>query len=115
MADEAPGAPPDKTNRQAYLEEQIQRQKRGEPIDVEWVAEELQRVRREQLARLQASQRNLRWLVIGAAALLIVMWARSGAALDRSGIVMLGLVVIGLFAAFVLRGKGPRPGPPPGR
>ena len=106
-----PGGPPDKTNRKAYLEEQIQRQKRGEPIDVEWVTEELQRIRHEQLARLQASQRNLRWLVIGSAILMIVLWARNGGMLDKGGYVSLGLVVIGLFAALVLRGakRGPRP------
>src|SRR3954469_5568625 len=97
MADDEPGASPDKTNRKAYLEEQIQRQKRGEPIDVEWVTEELQRVRREQMARLQASQRNLRWLVIGSAILMIVLWARNGAVLDKGGYVALGLIVIGLF------------------
>jgi hypothetical protein len=101
-----PGDSPDRTDRKAYLEEQIQRQKRGEPIDVDWVAEELQRVRREQLARIESSQRNLRWLVIGAAIILIVMWARNGAALDRGGFVTLGLIVIGLLAAFVLRGRG---------
>ena len=78
MADEAPSGSPDKSNRKAYLEEQLQRQKRGEPIDVEWVAEELQRVRREQVAKMQASQRNLRWLVIGTAILLIILWARNG-------------------------------------
>ena len=69
MADDATRSMlgPDKTDRKAYLEEQIQKQKRGEPIDVEWVAEELQRVRREQVARIESTQRNLRWLVIGAA------------------------------------------------
>ena len=111
MADEAPpappGGPPEKGDRKAYLEEQIQRQKRGEPIDVEWVTEELGRVRRDQTARMQASQRNLRWLVIGAAVLLVVQWARNGATLDRGGFVTLGLVVIGLFAALVIR-RGPR-------
>ena len=96
----------DPSDRKAYLEEQIQRQKRGEPIDVEWVAEELQRVRREQVARIESTQRNLRWLVIGTAVVLVVMWARSGAALDRGGFVTLGLIVIGLLAAFVLRGRG---------
>jgi hypothetical protein len=101
-----PGGPPDRTDRKAYLEDQVQRQKRGEPIDVEWVAAELQRVRREQLARIESSQRNLRWLVIGTAVILIVMWARNGAALDRGGFVTLGLIVIGLLAAFVLRGRG---------
>jgi len=84
----------------------MERQKRGEPIDVEWVKEELQRVRREQIARLQASQRNLRWLVIGAALLMFVLWARNGGMLDRGGIVTLGLILIGLLAAFALRGKG---------
>ena len=101
-----PGGPPDRNDRKAYLEEQIQKQKRGEPIDVEWVAEELQRVRREQVARIESTQRNLRWLVIGTAVVLVVMWARSGAALDRGGFVTLGLIVIGLLAAFVLRGRG---------
>jgi len=74
---------------------------------VEWVAEELQRVRREQMARLHASQRNLRWLVIGSAILMIVLWARNGGVLDKGGFVTLGLIVIGLFAAFALR-RGPR-------
>ncbi len=101
------GAPPDKTDRKAYLEEQIQRQKRGEPIDVEWVTEELQRIRREQIARIQTSQRNLRWIVTGAAVLMLVLWARSGGVFDRGGFVTLGLVVIGLLAAFALR-RGPR-------
>ena len=106
MADDEAAGSPDKTDRKAYLEEQIQKQKRGEPIDVEWVAEELQRVRREQVARIESTQRNLRWLVIGTAAILVVMWVRSGATLDRGGFVTLGLIVIGLLAAFVLRGRG---------
>ena len=106
MADDAPGAPPDTTARTAYLEEQIQKHKRGEPIDVEGVPEELPRVRREQVARLQASQRNLRWLVLGTAALMIVLWARNGAALDRGGFITLGLIVIGLLTVFVLRRRG---------
>jgi len=102
-----PGGPPDKTDRKAYLEEQIQRQKRGEPIDVEWVTEELQRIRREQIARIHKSQRNLRWIVTGAAILMLVLWARNGGVLDSSGFVTLGLIVIGLLAAFALR-RGPR-------
>jgi len=101
------GGPPDKIDRKAYLEEQIQRQKRGEPIDVEWVAEELQRIRREQIARIHTSQRNLRWIVTGAAILMLVLWARNGGLLDGGGFVTLGLVVIGLLAAFALR-RGPR-------
>jgi len=101
-----PGPPPDKTDRKAYLEEQFRRKERGEPIDVEWVAEELQRVRREQIARLQASQRNMRWLVIGAAILLLVLWAKNGGMFDRGGYVMLGLVALGLIMAFVVRRSG---------
>jgi hypothetical protein len=103
-----PGGPPDRKDRKAYLEEQIQKQKRGEPIDVEWATEELQRIRREQVARLEASQRNLRWLVIGTALLLVVMWARNGAALDREAAVMLGMVVVGLLAAYVVRRRSKR-------
>src|SRR5262245_28313588 len=105
---EAETAPTDKKDRKAYLEEQIQRKERGEPIDVAWVAEGLQRVRREQIARLQASQRHMRWLVIGAAILLFVLWAGRGGVMDRGGFVSLGLILIGLLAAFALR-RGPRP------
>jgi|KBSMisStaDraftv2_1062788.scaffolds.fasta_scaffold1088922_2 hypothetical protein len=109
-----PGGPPDRKDRKAYLEEQIQRQKRGEPIDVDWVAEELQRVRIEQITRLQASQQNLRWLVIGAAALMLVLWAQKSGMLDRGGYVMFGLMALVVIAAFLLRrGTGSKPGPPP--
>jgi hypothetical protein len=101
-----PIGPPDKTDRKAYLEEQFRKKERGEPIDVEWVAEELQRVRRDQIARLQASQRNMRWLVIGAAILLLVLWAKNGGMFDRGGYVMLGLVALGLIMAFVVRRSG---------
>jgi hypothetical protein len=110
MADDAaPGGPPppaDKGDRKAYLEEQIEKQKRGEPIDVAWVKDELQRVRQEQVARLESSQRNLRWLVLGAALILIVMWARNGATLDQTGFVTLGLIVVGLLAVFMVRRRG---------
>ena len=95
----------DPSNRKAYLEEQIERQKRGEPIDVDWVKDELQRVRGEQNARLQASQRNMRFLVIAASLLMVVLWARKGATLDRGSFIMLGLVVIGLLVVFALRGR----------
>jgi hypothetical protein len=114
MADDETSRPPDKGDRKAYLEEQIRRKERGEPIDVEWVAEELQRVRREQTARLQASQRNMRWLVIAAAALLIVMWAQKSGMFDRGGYVMIGLMALIVITVFLLRrGGGSKPGPPP--
>ena len=68
MSDESP---PD---RHAYLEEQIQRQKRGEPIDVEWVRAELERVKRESQQKLASSERRMGWLVAVMAALFAVFW-----------------------------------------
>jgi hypothetical protein len=101
----------DPSDRKAYLEEQIARQKRGEPIDVVWVTQELERVRREQVARLQASQRNMRWLVIATAIMLAILWFRRGGGLDRGGVIALGLIVIGLLTAYALRSRSRR-GPP---
>ena len=104
MADDRnPPSPPDPTDRKAYLEEQIQRQKRGEPIDVEWVTEELQRVRREQVAphAVDAAQPALAGDRRGASCMSSSGRA-TAAALDRGGFVTLGLIVIGLFAALVL-------------
>jgi hypothetical protein len=89
-------------DRQAYLEEQIQRQKRGETIDVEWVKAELDRVRRQQTATLASTQRNLRWLVIGAALVLGVLWIKNGGLSRDCGLLMLGLILIGLLAAWGL-------------
>jgi hypothetical protein len=100
----------DPSDRKAYLEEQIARQKRGESIDVAWVTQELERVRREQVARLQASQRNMRWLVIATAIMLAILWVRRGGGLDRGGVISLGLIVIGLLTAYVLRARSSRPG-----
>src|SRR5262249_41573372 len=89
-------------DRHAYLEEQIARQKRGEPIDVEWVQAELARVRAEQ-ARMTASvQRNLRLLVVLCATLLLVLWFKSGGISGRGGIWTLGLILIGALSAWVL-------------
>jgi hypothetical protein len=93
---------PDPSDRQAYLEEQIQRQKRGEPIDVEWARAELERIRREQAARIASSQRNLRWLVLGAAALMLVLWLRQNAPTTGRGMFALGLAVIGLLTVVTL-------------
>jgi hypothetical protein len=93
----------DPSDRKAYLEEQIQRQQRGEPIDVNWVRDELIRVRHEQISRMAATQRHLRWLVAVAAALLIVLWIRQGHGFDTTGIVVLGLVAIGVFTLIAVR------------
>jgi hypothetical protein len=94
--------PPEPRDRHAYLEEQIARQKRGEPIDVEWVQAELQRVRAEQ-ARVTASvRRNLRLLVFLCAALLLVLWLKNGGVSGRGGLWTLGLILIGALTAWVL-------------
>ena len=68
MADEAP------RDRHAYLEEQLQRQQRGEPIDVDWVRAELERVKREAQNKVASSEKRLRWLVMFMAALFAVFW-----------------------------------------
>lgn len=96
---------PDPPDRQAYLEEQIERQKRGESIDVEWVRGELERIRVAQAKTLAASQRNLRWLVIVAAALLLILWFKNGGISRSGGLTTLGLIFIGLLAAWGLGRK----------
>ena len=103
--DEPRDGPPEPRDRQAYLEEQIARQKRGEPIDVEWVQAELARVRKEQ-ARVTASvQRNLRLLVVLCATLLLVLWLKSGGLSGKGGVWTLGLILIGALSAWVLGHK----------
>jgi len=95
-------------DRRAYLEEQIERQKRGEPIDVAWVEAELGRVRAEQ-ARVTASvQRNLRLLVVLCATLLLVLWVKNGGLDARGGYWTLALIAVGVIAAWVLGNRGAR-------
>jgi hypothetical protein len=94
--------PEEPRDRHAYLEEQIARQKRGEPIDVAWVQAELARIRAEQLRVTASVQRNLRLLVVLCAALLLVLWWKSGGLDGRGGVWTLGLIVIGALAAWVL-------------
>jgi hypothetical protein len=96
-------ATPDPRDRHAYLEEQIARQKRGEPIDVEWVRDELERVRLEQQRRMADTQRHLRWLVIGAALLMLVLWYQNGGMSSPGGMLALALALIGLALAYRLR------------
>jgi hypothetical protein len=92
----------DPSDRQAYLEEQMERQKRGEPVDVEWARAELERIRREQAARVASSQRNLRWLVLGAAALMLVLWVKQNAPTSQRGMFALGLAVLGLLTVVTI-------------
>jgi hypothetical protein len=89
-------------DRRAYLEEQIARQKRGEPVDVEWAKTELARIRAEQARVGAAMQRNLRLVVIMCAVMLLVLWFKQGAFDSRGGVWTLGLILIGALAAWVL-------------
>ncbi|HLK91455.1 MAG TPA: hypothetical protein VKZ18_16270 [Polyangia bacterium] len=93
---------PDPADRQAYLEEQIARQKRGEPIDVEWVKAELERVKKQQAASLAATQRNLRLLVIVAAVALVVLWVKKGGLSGTGGYMAPGLILIAILAVWGL-------------
>ena len=95
----------DPADRQAYLDEQIERQKRGEAIDVDWVKAELARIRIAQARTLAASQRHLRWLVVSAAALLLILWFKNGGISRSGGLTTLGLIFIGLLAAWGLGRK----------
>ena len=61
-------------DRHAYLEEQIQRQQRGEPIDVDWVRAEIERVKQESRQKLASTEKRLRWLVLFMAVLFGVFW-----------------------------------------
>lgn len=89
-------------DRQAYLEEQIARQQRGEPVDVEWVKAELMRVRIEQQQKLAATQRNLRWLVIGTSLLLCALWIGGNLVNHREPGLVVPIVVIAALAAWSL-------------
>jgi hypothetical protein len=89
----------DPSDRKAYLEEQVEKQKRGEPIDVEWVRNELERVRVEQANVIATTQRRLRYLVVAGAALLLVLWYQNGGMNSAGGWLMLLLVVAGVVAA----------------
>jgi hypothetical protein len=95
-------SPEEPRDRQAYLEEQIARQKRGEPIDVEWVKAELERIRAEQVRMTTSVRRNLRMLVLLCATLLLVLWFKSGGVEGRGGYWTLGLILIGALAAWAL-------------
>jgi hypothetical protein len=89
-------------DRHAYLEEQIARQKRGEPIDVEWVKAEHARVQAE-MARVKASsRRNLRLLIGLCAALLLTMWFKRGGLEGPGGVWTLGMILIGALVAWVI-------------
>jgi fatty acid desaturase len=97
MADE-PGR-----DRHAYLEEQIQRQQRGEPIDVDWVRAELDRVKREAQDKVASSEKRLRWMVMFMAALFAVFWLAGNLLARRDPWVVAPVLLIGVLTFWGLR------------
>lgn len=87
-------------DRHAYLNEQMARQQRGEPIDVDWVRAELGRVRQEQRQKLQSSERQLRWLVAGMAVLFCVLWIGGNLASHQNPRLVVPAVMIATLAAW---------------
>jgi len=92
----------DRRDREAYLNEQVARQQRGEPIDVDWVRAELTRVRDEQQQKLESSQRHLRWLVIGMALLFCVLWIGGNLVAHQNPRLVVPVVMIATLAAWSL-------------
>jgi len=99
--------PADPSDREAYLEEQIARQKRGEPVDVDWVRAELERVRLQQAETLARTQRRLRWLVLVAAVILAILWFKNGGLAGAGALPVLGLILVGFLASFILGRRRP--------
>jgi len=95
---------PERRDRHAYLEEQIARQKRGEPVDVEWVRSELERVRQEQTTAQARTRRQLLAVTIVSAVLLIALWIRRGG-FEQRDIFTFGLILIGLLTAWAVRSR----------
>ncbi len=95
-------SPPRERDRDAYLAEQMERQKRGEPIDVEWVRAELERVRVEAGRRHARTQRQLALVTALSAAALLFLWIRGGGLGRPGGVMFLGLILVGLLAAWGL-------------
>jgi hypothetical protein len=90
-------------DRHAYLEEQIARQQRGEPVDVEWVRAELERVRREQLQTLSRTRKRLLAVTLVSALLLVVLWIRRGGLQQQNGVLIACVLLVALLGAFSLR------------
>src|SRR4051794_5225854 len=96
----APPSPPSEPrDRKAYLDEQMERQKRGEPIDVEWVSAELERVKAESKDKLASSERRLRWVVLGLAGTMCVLWVAANVVRDGDAKMLAPLLVIVALAA----------------
>jgi hypothetical protein len=84
----------DRSDRHAYLEEQIARQKRGEPIDLEWVRAELERVRREQAATEARTRQRLLAVTIVSAVLLVVLWILRGGLRQQDGVLAVCILLV---------------------
>ena len=95
--------PADPSDREAYLEEQIARQKRGEPVDVDWVRAELERVRQESQQKVASSERRLRWLVVGMAGLFVIFWLAGNLVAKKDPWAIAPVVLIVALAVWALR------------
>ena len=86
----------------AYLEEQIARQKRGEPVDTEWIRSELARINREVQQKAAVSTQRLRVLLVVGIAIFVAAWLASRSGLLNDSRVLLPVVGIGMLAIWGL-------------
>ena len=98
MSDETPPR-----DRHAYLEEQIERQKRGEPIDVAWVRAELERVKTESQQKLASSERRLRGMVVAMGALFAIFWLAGNLVAKKDPWAIAPVVLIVGLAVWAIR------------
>jgi hypothetical protein len=92
----------ERRQREAYLNEQVTRQQRGEPVDVEWVRAELARVRQEQKDKLMSTEGYMRWMVMGMAGLFCVLWIAGNVVANHGPRLLVPIVMIATLAAWSL-------------
>ena len=59
-------------------------------------------MRQQQAATLARTQRRLRWLVLIAALILTLLWLKNGGLAGAGGLPVLGLILVGFLASFIL-------------
>jgi Flp pilus assembly protein TadB len=92
----------ERREREAYLNEQVARQQRGEPVDVEWVRAELARVRQEQKDKLMSTERTMRWMVMGMAGLFCVLWIAGNVVANHGPRLLVPIVMIATLTVWSL-------------
>jgi hypothetical protein len=91
--------PPEPRDRKAYLDEQLERQKRGEPIDVEWARAEHERLKAEIQTKLAASERRLRWVVLSLAGIMCMLWVAANVIRDGDPKMLAPVAIVVAMAA----------------